>query len=487
MVAKFCKETRLKWPEVLPVVLWHVRRTPRMPLGLSPFEVLFGRPASVPGTYIPAHTSLLDGDETLARYVARLQIELTDNQFAAQLCQTAPLGLQVMQILVWVACGILPLLSRSVHGWEGNSFLHLTHAIIQGVNQSRCWVCIHTPTFWGQGIPLLGVPIPVNRSLFTHYSLRAQLFDAHFAQSPICNQTWSLTSVLMDGSALCLRRIDHGGGTVFMGDLSPCNETLFIPSPGQRSTELRVGGWPVPRGSGWYWLCNRTAYKVLPAGWYGTCTLGALVPDITIHRSLPRADIQNLVWRSRRSVPFNPLTERPTGFHSFARRFLPWLGVSELEKAIVNISVALESMANATADALSALQTEVTQLSRTSLQNRLALDYLLANQGGVCALVNSTCCVFVNQHRRVEADIHTLMHQAALFHRISLDDTSTGFHDAWSWLTSWLPDLGTWGRRIVSLILLCIAVFILGFVCLHCSSMCCRQLLILHRGYATPV
>ncbi|CAM4591444.1 unnamed protein product [Caretta caretta] len=106
-------------------------------------------------------------------------------------------------------------------------------------------------------------------------------------------------------------------------------------------------------------------------------------------------------------------------------------------------------MANATADALSALQIEVTQLSQTTLQNCLALDYLLANQGGVCALVNSSCCVCVNQHHRVETDIHILEQQAALFHHISLDTTKAGFQEVWDWLTSWLLDVGTWGRHIL--------------------------------------
>ncbi|CAM5081993.1 unnamed protein product [Eretmochelys imbricata] len=386
-----------------------------------------------------------------------------------------------MSTLVWFAWGILSLFPSPVQGWEGNSFLNLTRAIKQGVNRTQCWICIHTPTYLGQGVPLVGVPIPLNRTLQT------KLWANTTFNWNVTIQIWSIDMVAQGNYALCVSRRKGIENTVFVGNFVGCKDTTQISSgAGGPSTYSRTP-WPVPEGSGWYWLCNHTAYKVLPAGWCGTCTLGAIVPAVTVHQNLTRGEIRNLVWRDRRSIPLNPLSYRPKGFHSFVRWFLPWLGVSELEKAIVNISAALELMANATADALSALQIEVTQLSQTTLQNRLALDYLLANQGGVCALVNSSCCVFVNQHHRVETDIHILKQQAALFHHISLDTTSTGFQEVWDWLTSWLPDVGTWGRRILYLLFLTVIVFALFFVCLQCCSMCCRQLLTLQRGYSAPI
>lgn len=70
----------------------------------------------------------------------------------------------------------------------------------------------------------------------------------------------------------------------------------------------------------------------------------------------------------------NPLIRRPSGFHSLARSFIPWLGVSELEKTIINVSAALEDINNASADAIKALQVEVTSLKEVTLQNRLGLD-----------------------------------------------------------------------------------------------------------------
>ncbi|NXB09812.1 ERVV1 protein, partial [Cnemophilus loriae] len=57
----------------------------------------------------------------------------------------------------------------------------------------------------------------------------------------------------------------------------------------------------------------------------------------------------------------------------------------ELERAILNISAIIERIEQHTADAISALQEEVHSLSRVVMQNRIALNFLLATQGGVCA------------------------------------------------------------------------------------------------------
>ncbi|NXV53647.1 ERVV1 protein, partial [Uria aalge] len=58
---------------------------------------------------------------------------------------------------------------------------------------------------------------------------------------------------------------------------------------------------------------------------------------------------------------------------------------SELEKVIFNLSATLENIGNATINAIQALQQEVAQVSQITVQNCLALDYLLAMQGGICA------------------------------------------------------------------------------------------------------
>ncbi|NXU81156.1 ENR1 protein, partial [Oreotrochilus melanogaster] len=52
---------------------------------------------------------------------------------------------------------------------------------------------------------------------------------------------------------------------------------------------------------------------------------------------------------------------------------------------IIRLQAVVELVANDTSQALSLLADEVTQLQDAVYQHRLALDYLLASEGGVCA------------------------------------------------------------------------------------------------------
>ncbi|NXS31236.1 ERVV1 protein, partial [Pomatostomus ruficeps] len=56
----------------------------------------------------------------------------------------------------------------------------------------------------------------------------------------------------------------------------------------------------------------------------------------------------------------------------------------ELERAIINISTVLERIEQHTADTISDLQEEADSLSCAVMQNRIALNFVLDAQGGVC-------------------------------------------------------------------------------------------------------
>lgn len=84
----------------------------------------------------------------------------------------------------------------------------------------------------------------------------------------------------------------------------------------------------------------------------------------------------------------------------------------------------MEHLENETLDATIAFKEEVQILARVVLQNRMALGMLLAAQGGVCTVVNTSCCVYVDQSGRIETDIHKIWHQTKILHKVNQDDVS---------------------------------------------------------------
>ncbi|KAJ7423976.1 hypothetical protein BTVI_08033 [Pitangus sulphuratus] len=123
-------------------------------------------------------------------------------------------------------------------------------------------------------------------------------------------------------------------------------------------------------------------------------------------------------------------------FHSIVIAMIPFLGVSELEKAIVNISAVIENIQDQASDAISALQEEVRSLSRVVLQNRLALNILLASQGGEYKVINTNCCSYIDQSGRINNDLAAIQNQTKTLHRVSLDNVSLGLGDILHKITS---------------------------------------------------
>uniref|UniRef100_A0A8C8SBZ1 Envelope protein n=1 Tax=Pelusios castaneus TaxID=367368 RepID=A0A8C8SBZ1_9SAUR len=228
---------------------------------------------------------------------------------------------------------------------------------------------------------------------------------------------------------------------------------------------------PILSEQGLYWLCGSNAYKTHTSNWTGTCILGRVVPGSQVVNTVYSHHVRNLGHHVKRSE--NPLAARNTGFHQFMSIMLPNLGIYELERAIVNLSAALEAIENATADVLTTLKEEVTQLSQVGIQNGMALDFLLASQGGVCALVNSTCCVFMNQNKRIETDIKTIQNQLKVIHQVASENINWGPDTFWAWLTSWLPDLGALGRKIMYGLIMILFLIVLIYVIImlfHCCT-----------------
>ena len=55
----------------------------------------------------------------------------------------------------------------------------------------------------------------------------------------------------------------------------------------------------------------------------------------------------------------------------------------------------VQRLANLTRDAIDAIHEQLSQTSLMALQNRIAVDMLLAEKGGVCVMFGDTCCTAI--------------------------------------------------------------------------------------------
>lgn len=74
-----------------------------------------------------------------------------------------------------------------------------------------------------------------------------------------------------------------------------------------------------------------------------------------------------------------------SGFASFAKALLPQFRINVNEAIIRNLSLTLENIAESVAKVIVAQQKSSDSLAKVVLNNRIAPDYLLAEQGGAVA------------------------------------------------------------------------------------------------------
>jgi len=365
------------------------------------------------------------------------------------------------------------------HSWDQNVYLQLTTNISRLLNLSNCWVCAALPSE-DVKFPLFGIPVSYanwswpydnlnNSTLPTGENLIWKL-DGPCAEGQDISilpngetMCWGLKSPLPKkketdlsyscgrsvvqplkfdlqvlGKPIFIKRVNETAPKVgnFNFNLSDINGTKCT-KKGDDSSECPVA---VKAGlqldytydcvpDGLWWLCgDGHARKSLPHYWDGSCTLGYLVPqDKVFNHSHPPPGILRSPWKLVKREVNNSLTERETGFRSFVRWLFPHLGVSELGKAIVNISATIEQIENLTAGAIQGIQQEVSSLGKVVSQNRMGLDMLLAKEEGLCMVINQTCCTYINHEKRVETDLNQIWEKTKVLHQVAEGDTSFGF------------------------------------------------------------
>ncbi|TRZ05990.1 hypothetical protein HGM15179_020303 [Zosterops borbonicus] len=241
--------------------------------------------------------------------------------------------------------------------------------------------------------------------------------------------------------------------------------------------------WKTPGGI--YWICGKKAYSELPRRWKGSCTLGMIRPFFfTLPRSesgLLGAPLYETLNRKKgglkKELPIAEGSQRWGEEEWPAERIIDYYGPATwahdgswgyrtliyLLNRLIRLQAVVEIVPNHTSDALELLARQHSQMWPYVYQNRIALDYLLAEEGDVCGKFNkSECCIEIDDYgetiRGLAAEIKKVAH-------VSVQKWNSILQASW-W--DQLFGEGAWWKKVVFFIL----CSIVGVVFLPCLILC---------------
>ncbi|KAK2817765.1 hypothetical protein Q7C36_021698 [Tachysurus vachellii] len=253
-------------------------------------------------------------------------------------------------------------------------------------------------------------------------------------------------------------------GNIFLGNLATksCNKTYTACELGQENASTSTQVKPALRGS-------RTG-----TGWWGgTCAL----TQFTSHLSIVKGNRTHNVHhkRSTNDPTFPPREHQlKTKVAKFWDAIFPQYGVTQLWNQIEVTHYRLATFANETLQAMEGVRSELTALRLTAIQNRMALDMLLAEKGGVCAVVGDSCCTFIPDHD----DAHGEIGQAVEKMRKTVEaikEDEKGDRTGWG---LWYILFGQW-TPYLSMIVPVLFILLLLCLCGPCILQCLQSML--HR------
>ncbi|KAL6455123.1 hypothetical protein MHYP_G00364300 [Metynnis hypsauchen] len=196
----------------------------------------------------------------------------------------------------------------------------------------------------------------------------------------------------------------EGFGHTLLGHLpdSLCPYTV-TPCNGSSSSNCSAlapddkGTTPSSYVTDWYWVCSYKVYVTLPENWGGRCAFTLFNSSLILisHNPLGGAHIARRNKRSSDDDFPPPEHQLKSKAAKFWECLFPQYGLTQVWNQLEVTHYRLATFTNATRMALQGVKDELTALRLTTMQNRMALDLLLAEEGGVCAMVGDSCCTYI--------------------------------------------------------------------------------------------
>ncbi|XP_069742841.1 endogenous retrovirus group 3 member 1 Env polyprotein-like [Narcine bancroftii] len=229
---------------------------------------------------------------------------------------------------------------------------------------------------------------------------------------------------------------------------------------------------------GLYWICGNMAYTYLEPDWSGTCCIGMIQPHFHL---LPPDSDKHISTRLHSPIQHRSVEIGRWGDDWPPERIISYYGPATwaqdgswgyrtpiyMLNHLIRLQAVLEIITNQTATALDLFAEEQQQIRATVYQNRPALDYLLAAEGGVCGKLNlSNCCLKIDDKGQAVKDISSgirkLSHVPVQTWHPAIDSWfSKWFSGSWSWIHSALVFVA-----FIPLVLILIPCILPGLQCL---------------------
>ncbi|XP_028294672.1 uncharacterized protein LOC114469980 isoform X1 [Gouania willdenowi] len=222
------------------------------------------------------------------------------------------------------------------------------------------------------------------------------------------------------------------------------------------------------------WLkCGDKVYPSPPINMSAVCVPVAVTDgSFIVHMTMPsrsRREIitftpHDAIWGS--DVP--PEHRYWSTSQKVVHALFPNIGVGKNSLMVETLQYRFHMLLNASLAVNNKMNARTAATAQMAIQNRMALDTILASTGGVCAMVGATCCTYIpnNSSESIEDALQTLRN---LEGAMSADESNV-HSSGWDWLFQ-----GSWFQFLLRLGLPLLAVLLVVGLACCCIVPCVKK------------
>uniref|UniRef100_A0A3P9HR81 Uncharacterized protein n=1 Tax=Oryzias latipes TaxID=8090 RepID=A0A3P9HR81_ORYLA len=274
----------------------------------------------------------------------------------------------------------------------------------------------------------------------------------------------NFTCINIIGAGVQLGRLNH----------SSCKNVIIMPND----------FIPLSRGDIWWWCGDDRLFDRLPRNVTSYCALDTLLLPVSVC-PIP-VDIMVDKLSSIYPHRWRPSHKREVWLTETDPTYIDAIGVPrgvpDEYKLVNQVAASWESSIcfwctiNKNVDRINYIHYNLSATSIMAFQNRIALDMLLAEKGGVCTMFGEQCCTFIPNNTASDGSLTKAIEGLRTLNGKMKDHS--GFDTRWD---SWLGVFGKY-RSLVASALVSIAVFmailtLCGCCCIPCLRSLCNRVI----------